>query len=95
MSDEIELDVRVREIAKKIQARCPELIARSWKPILSDKKPASASSASSRPSILASKFGGTSPWTPPGDKTWKWPLCGECGEPKTFFCQFYIKVIRC
>ena len=73
---------------KRIRRKKPDLIQPCWFPETSP-EPATGLG---RPLNLASKFGGLSPWTPPGDENWSWPRCSECRMPKTFFCQIYIKV---
>lgn len=74
---------------QKFKANLPELVQPSWWPVTSETLPVTLG----RPANLASKFGGVSPWTPPGDANWKWPRCEECDDPKTFFCQIYIQVL--
>ena len=74
---------------QKIEEHIPEMLQPNWFPVTSETLPLTLG----RPATLASKFGGDSPWTPPGDEDWKWPRCEECEYPKTFFCQIYIKVI--
>ena len=82
--------VGAKTFYKKVKEHLPEMLQPVWWPVTSETLPLTLG----RPAALASKFGRVSPWTPPGDENWKWPRCEECQEPKTFFCQIYIKVTK-
>ena len=65
-----------------LHEKCPEVPRWSWVPV------GSKTNETRRPNKLATKYGGVDPWL---GRDEPWPVCKECEDEKTFFCQVNIE----
>jgi len=65
------------QVSALIQEKCPELLRKTWKPVISNELSSSK---------LVTKFGGTNPFR---GTNFQWPMCSYkgCGKQKSFICQ--------